>query len=367
MPKLCIIYNMAASYRAPIFRLIDREFNVDWHYGHQLGDIKEMDASELRHVSRTGRKCLGPFTWQSGVIKLLWNPEYENYILTGEPFTLSSWAFCILKRIFKPKKKVYYWSHGWYGREDWFKKWLKRGFFGLADGTFLYGNYAREKAIEQGNNPDKLWVIHNSLDYDRHVQLRKELKSSDIYQKHFQNNHPTLIFIGRLTPVKRLDLVIKALGLLNSEGKYYNLVLVGDGSETKGLKELAKVENINVWFYGSCYDDAETASLIYNADLCVSPGNVGLTAIHTMTFGTPVLTHDNLPWQMPEFEAIQDDKTGSFFKENDVKSLAEAILQWFMNHNNRDAVRQSCYNEIEQAWTPYFQLEILKSILKSKD
>lgn len=363
MPKLCMIYNMAASYRAPIFRLIDRTFDVDWHYGYQLGDIKEMDASELRHVSRTGRKSFGPLTWQTNVIGLLWHPEYEAYIMTGEPFTLSSWAFCILKRLFRPRKKVYYWSHGWYGREGWFKKWLKRGFFGLADGTFLYGSYAREKAVEQGNNPDKLWVIHNSLDYDRHMQLRRSLSVSDIYKKHFHNDSPTLIFIGRLTPVKRLDLVIKALGLLKNEGMHYNLVFVGDGSETGKLRELADAEDVNVWFYGSCYDDAATASLIYNADLCVSPGNVGLTAIHTMSFGTPVLTHDNFPMQMPEFEAVCDGKTGAFFKENDVRSLADSITRWFADHDDREKVRQSCYAEIDASWTPEYQLEVLKTII----
>lgn len=59
MSKLCVIYNMAAKYRAPIFRLMDKEFDIDWHYGHQIGDIKEMDASELKRVARTGRKSLG--------------------------------------------------------------------------------------------------------------------------------------------------------------------------------------------------------------------------------------------------------------------------------------------------------------------
>ncbi len=361
MSKLCVIYNMAAKYRAPIFRLMDKEFDIDWHYGHQIGDIKEMDASELKRVARTGRKKLGPFIWQTGMLHLLWKSDYDTYIMTGEPFTLSSWAFCILKRIFRPNKKVYYWSHGWYGREGRFKKWLKRGFFGLADGTFLYGNYARQQAIAQGNNPDKLWVIHNSLDYDSHLDLRCRMKPSDIYKEHFHNDAPTLIFIGRLTPVKRLDMVIKAMGLLKAKGLEYNLVIVGDGSEAESLKSLAEAEGINAWFYGSCYDDAETASLIYNADLCVSPGNVGLTAIHTMTFGTPVLTHDNFKNQMPEFEAIRDGETGAFFKENSAESLADAIMQWFSSKScERDKVREACYHEIDNYWTPEFQIKVLK-------
>ena len=55
---------------------------------------------------------------------------------------------------------------------------VKKNLFGLADGTFLYGNYARDVAIKQGNNPDKLWVIHTPLDHSHHVELRNKLSKS---------------------------------------------------------------------------------------------------------------------------------------------------------------------------------------------
>jgi glycosyltransferase involved in cell wall biosynthesis len=42
-------------------------------------------------------------------------------------------------------------------------------------------------------------------------------------------------------------------------------------------------------FYGESYNERELAPLIALADVCVSPGNVGLTAIHALTYGTPVI------------------------------------------------------------------------------
>lgn len=57
------------------------------------------------------------------------------------------------------------------------------------------------------------------------------------------------------------------------------------------------------------------AELIYNADLCVAPGNIGLTAMHAMMFGCPCISHNDFSWQMPEFEAIVPYKTGNFLKE----------------------------------------------------
>ena len=359
MTKLCVIYNMAAKYRAPIFQLMDRELDIDWYYGYQDGDIKEMDSSLLKNVIRIPRKNIGPMYWQSGVTKLINSPNYSIFLALGELFSLSTWILLIKRKLFYKDKKIYLWSHGWYGREGRIKRWLKRTFFGLADGTFLYGNYAREIAIQQGNNPDKLWVIHNSLDHGTHIKLRQALSPSKIYQDHFKNNHPTLIFIGRLTKVKHLDLLIRAVRSLKLKYEPYNIAFIGDGEERKNLEDLAKELNVNVWFYGECYDDTKTAQLIFDADLCVSPGNVGLTAMHTLVFGTPVLTHSNFTNQMPEFEAIKQNVTGDFFKEEDINDLANRISLWFEKHPDRNYVRHSCYKEIDSQWTPEYQFRIL--------
>ena len=92
---------------------------------------------------------------------------------------------------------------------------LKKMFFKLADGTFLYGNYAKRLMIKEGFREDKLFMLHNSLDYDKQLALRKCLVQSDVYRRHFGDEGKNLIFIGRLTTMKRLNLLIAALNLLN--------------------------------------------------------------------------------------------------------------------------------------------------------
>ena len=50
---------------------------------------------------------------------------------------------------------MYHWDHGWYGREGFIKKWLKRLYFGLATGAFIYGDRAntlKEKIIRLGSS-----------------------------------------------------------------------------------------------------------------------------------------------------------------------------------------------------------------------
>jgi glycosyltransferase involved in cell wall biosynthesis len=235
---------------------------------------------------------------------------------------------------------------------------LKKIFFSLASGIFLYGNYAKKLMIDKGFKEDKLHLIYNSLDYDEQIAIRKTLTLSNIFKNHFKNNYPNLIFIGRLTKVKQLDILLYALFKLNQ----YNLTLVGDGEMKEKLSDLAKNMNLEdrIWFYGASYNETELSELIYNADLCVSPGNVGLTAMHAMVYGCPVITHDNFPYQMPEFEAIESGKTGIFFKQNNINSLVETIQKWFQSEFDRETIRLNCYKVIDEKYNPHYQLKILK-------
>ena len=105
--------------------------------------------------------------------------------------------------------------------------------------------------------------------------------------------------------------------------------------------------------------------MINNHLLCVSPGNIGLTAIHSLTYGTPAITHNNFSNQMPEFEAIQDGFTGSFFEENDINSLKLSIQKWLSKHPiKNDELIKNCYSIIDRYYNPQYQIKLLKSILK---
>jgi glycosyltransferase involved in cell wall biosynthesis len=169
-----------------------------------------------------------------------------------------------------------------------------------------------------------------------------------------------------LTKIKRLNQIIEAQKILEEQGKNINLIFIGKGEEENTLKKLVnKLKlNHNVWFYGPCYDEIEIGELIYNADLCVSPGNVGLTAIHVLSYGTPVATHDDFYSQMPEFEVIEENITGFFFKKDSIKSIVKKIDDWlFCTQHDREEVRESCYKVIDSKFNPNYQLKIMKSVI----
>lgn len=368
--KLCVIYNTAPRYREAIFRAIDTEYNCDWYFGHTKSDIKEMNVSFLKSV--TYYKTIGNaqkwyFKW--GTIRLLFKKKYQTFFIIPATRSITDWLFFWLAFTLFPHKRIYLWTHGWYGKESGREGKMKLWLYRHATGIFCYGNYACSLLEKEGIDRNKLFTIHNSLDYNQQLELRKNIVPSNLYKNYFGNNYPVLIFIGRLTKVKQLDMLIDAVAELGNNHEFYNLVFVGDGSEKQTL--MNRVENLNikkqVWFYGACYDENVNAELLYNADICVAPGNIGLTAMHAMVFGTPCITHNDYKWQMPEFEAIKVGETGAFFERNSVHSLSNSIREWFANKkNSREEVRQACYKEIDRNWNPYYQMKQIKKHLVLK-
>ena len=257
-----------------------------------------------------------------------------------------------------------------YGNEGFLKRTLRLVFYKLANDLLIYENRARKLLIEAGFKKDNITAIYNSLDYDEHLKIRTHLQDVEI-DKHIirffkDADNSLLIFVGRLTPVKKIDLVLKAMHLLNKENRFFNFLVIGEGSERQKLIELSEDLNLKnqVYFYGACYEETLLGAFIARAGLCVSPGNVGLTAIHALTFGTPVCTHNNWHTQMPEVEAIEDGITGCFFEEDDFNALALAIDKWFkLKLKEREAIREKCFEIVDSTYNPYNQIKIIEKLI----
>ena len=361
--KICFFNRSSIHYRKNIWLLMDRELPCDFYFGDaRPGAIKPVPYELFANFKGEFHNIqLGPLFWQKGALRLLLR-DYTDILTPGEINCLSTRVMLFLAKMYK--KNIYLWTHGVYGNEVGVKKWLVLKGISKAKGIFLYGQYAKDILVKWGVPESKLHVVYNSLNYDEQLPMRKELSVSEFYQQHFRNDHRNVVFIGRLTAVKKLDQMLKAVAKLKDNGLNLNVTFVGDGTEKEKLMSLVKDLKLdNVWFYGACYDEKMIAQFLYNADLCVSPGNVGLTAMHAMSFGCPVISHNNFPMQMPEFEAIEEGKTGAFFKENDIDSLAEVIQNWINTCHDREAVRKACYKVIDEKYNPHVQLETLRKTI----
>ena len=366
--KICCAFNYNPLYDYPIYLEMDRDFNCDFFFGDFVPQpIKQFPADNLKGFKKVfhTRRIPGTRFYFSTGIRDIFNKSYTHYILTGDIYYLINWMVLIYAKI--SHKKIYFWTHG---QNRMITKKIGKLFFGSffahADGIFMY-NHANCKYMESFGCPkERLHVIHNSLDSHLQTRIFSELKESDIYKKHFNNNNKTVIFIGRVLEARRLDLLIKALALLKKEGVDVNCAIIGPIIEGEKLQQVISEEELSdhVWFYGPCYDENKNAELIYNAAACISPSYIGLTAIHALSYGTPVIANDNAKSNGPEIESIEHHLNGSFFKENNIESLAEEIKFWTkITGDDRENVRQAARRTIEDGWSVDYQVHILKKAL----
>lgn len=367
MKRVCCIFNVGPHYRLPIYQKMSEAFPIDFYFGDRAGTpLKTFDYNTLNGYKKTLKRVdlLGTWYWQKGMVSLAFKP-YQKFILTGEPFNVSSWILLILLILLR--KKSIAWTHGWYGRETGVKKIIKKLFFKLFSKVMCYNQYSANLMVEQGFNPQSVFVIGNSLDSEKQKSIREKLSPTDIYKAHFCNENPMILYCGRIQKVKRLDMMIDMLSMLKDEGVDANLVFVGKDVDGVGLEDLAKEKNLSdqVWCYGPCFEEEKLGEIFFNATICVSPGNVGLTAIHALTYGCPVITHDDFSNQMPEFEAIVPDETGDYFKSGNVSDMVRVIKKWIEKMAiDASIVRKKAFSEIDEKWNVQKQIQVLREALK---
>lgn len=271
--------------------------------------------------------------WQTGLFRLAFFGEHGVHVYWGEAQRLSTWLSAIFSRI--RGKRVVFWGHGLYGNEGRFKAWVRCNFYRIANAHLVYSDYGKDLLLGRGFEADRIHVIKNSLDFRKQNEffLNESIKATLTKSELFSEKDRVLLFVGRLEPQKRLHLLLEALVILNEEHQErYKLMIIGTGSQHDALLKLADEANISedVLFYGACYDDKILAPLIMMADICLSPGEVGLTALHSLIYGTPVITHGNFSEQMPEFEAIFPGISGEFYNYGNIGDLCtkiEAIIE----------------------------------------
>ncbi len=368
--NLCCVFNYASHYRKPIYLELAKNLNAHFYFGERLrGEkIRKLDLALLpgfkKELAVYFFHFFVNFEWTSGMIPLAFNKDYKKYLITPNLWALNQWIFVFICWILG--KDVYTWEHGLKTkkiRTIWLVQ--MRVFYYFIKGVFLYGNKARETMMQLGFREGKFHVIYNSLDYKEALALRKELKPELVYFNYFKNNDPVLLFIGRITKIKKLELLISAQEILFNKGLKTNVVLIGDGDILNELKNMVEEnkQTERFWFMGALYEEKEISRFLFNADICISPGNVGLTAIHSFSYGLPVITNDNFETQMPEHEIIEVGKTGLFFREDNAESLAEKIEWWLFNKIDRNQIRNDCYEQIDNYYNPLAQIRIFERVL----
>ena len=350
---------------------MDRTPDVNYTFfssGNQRFGIKHADTRRMQRFVRTPLRCLSSLLWQTRGVTLAFSRRFDAIVYLGDPHYISTWIGAAIARL--RGIRVLFWTHGWRRPDLPWAGIVRRLFYRLANELLIYAERGRRLGVAFGYPAERMRVIYNSLDLAATDAVLAEIEAGTLGTKPLPqdlfsvSSRPVIVCSSRLTPVCRFDLLIQAAARLATRGQPINVLLIGEGPERSRLEEMAREVGVDVIFFGACYEERVLGPLLYHSDITVSPGKVGLTALHSLMYGTPVITHGNLDAQMPEVEVVQPGLTGALFAHEDIDSLVETVAGWLLTKWDRRLVRADCRRMILDKWNPDTQARILAEAIR---
>lgn len=361
-----MFYPALVHYRKTLFEHLWNDANVDFHVicstGTPYTALQNFtpDSRYQNAISYTKLAIIRLFShrmiFQPGSISALMKTKPEYIIFFGfDPHIISTiWTFLFARYILR--KKVYWWGHGVAGHQGRLGQSFRRFFYNRSNGILVYSSRGKTDLINMKVKVP-IVVVGNALnneDYGfRNGTIKKEF---DVLR---------IIFSGRLTKRKQLPLLIEALQGLQ-EHIPFQCAIVGDGPEKDNLQHMIDRLGVKgITLTGALYGD-DLKDYYQRSHLCVIPGDAGLTLIHAMSFGVPVITHAELREHGPEIEILQEGVNGDYYRKHDVEDLRRKIIKWHeLIFEKKEAVCEQCIESVRHiGYTPEAVAKNILSILR---
>jgi len=232
-----------------------------------------------------------------------------------------------LKAKKKHKVKYVYHNHG-VATPKLFSNFFERSYMKLFN---LFSNKSIRKCNQAVSISDYLRKVlkretgmDSRIEYDKIdvKRFHKKIKGTKIRKKYGLRKNPVLLYVGRISPHKGIDLLIKSFNLVLREIPNAKLLIVGKPTFDKYFKELKKLANENVIFTGFVEDEElpyyYAACDVYTTATLWEGFN--MTVVEAQAVGKPVVAFD----LGPHPEVV---KKGVLVKPKDIKMMASAILK----------------------------------------
>ncbi len=373
--RIAFFPDRLAHYRLPIFRKLSntratcqiRFFSSNKKSINSINLI-DTDASEIDVRTLNEVVIRNKVFWQSKIIIQTLSPETDVVVCWGEMHRISTWIAALAARFLR--KPFIMWTHGLYGNEGTLKHIVRTTFYRTAQGLLLYGNHSKSLLQKAGFRRKNIQVIYNSLDFKKQREIAKSKPSGELIEfkkSIFPNidNERILIFCSRLVPKKDPVTLLEALALANKGVNTFKLIIVGDGPYKTKIQDTIKTLKLedSVHVFGACYREEDLCSLFLISDMCISPGNIGLTALHSLAYGTPVATHSDMDNQMPEAEAVISGENGVLFMRNDAVDIVNKLKNWFADPPNRSEILEFVESNVFNKYNVDYQTSVFFNMI----
>jgi glycosyltransferase involved in cell wall biosynthesis len=308
------------AYRAPFFDALAAALpgGLTVFAGESRPGEGILPAEELR-VARRNRaenRSIGGFLWQGGWRRWLDAEDPQAVVLEANPRYLTN--FLIRRRMQIRGKPVLGWTLGPVRSGELSAGWI-RNYYASYSALIVYSSFGADRFHRLGLPAEKVFVAPNAVESetaerllrrpDAHREARAALGMQEL---------PGVLFVGRLQPRKRVDLLLRACA---RAGIDLNLVIVGAGPDRARLERIAAEVFPSARFTGDLRGEA-LGRYFLAADLFVLPGTGGLALQEALVYGKPVAVAEADGSQR---DLVQEGQNGWMLAPGEEEALAALL------------------------------------------
>lgn len=354
MHNTLIFQKVVPSYRVAVFKELYYRYGiVTCHSKERKGSTwrsfhTEMDFPNELVARRYYRNN------DSAIVQNIIAPlrKYKPKVVIAEYSiaNMSFWLLLFLRFIFGYKLII--WGHGVKNREIFspFKSKsskISRWAYNRANALIIYTNERAKLIRENINTPEKVFVAQNTLDTKSIELTRQQLSGKIPQEKSFQYGF-NLLYVGRLLKSKGIADLLAAFDLLKEEQCNVSLHIIGEGPEL-GMIEQYREKYSDIHYHGGIYNETELAKKIMQSALLINPGYLGLSVVHALGYGCPVVAYKNTPkgpFHSPEYEYIIDGFNGYFIAHSPV-AIKEIVMELINKPQETDQLKKNAIKSLE--------------------
>jgi D-inositol-3-phosphate glycosyltransferase len=285
--------------------------------------VIQVDAGPLDADKRQQRRYLE--TFRKGVMAFAERQGQDRYDLVHSHYWMSGWVGQTLADCWDARHIVTFHTlaeaknqHHLGEREPKYRIAAERAVVGGADRIICTSESERQTLIGQyAASPSRLTVVPCGVDIEKFRPLDARACRASLG---LDADVPVLLFLGRIEPLKGIDVLIRAAAQL--DGRFQLLVVGGDEKDAQRTHDLhVLAEEVGVAgkvVFGDAVPHDELPVYYNAASICVVPSyyeSFGLVALEAMACGVPVIasrvgglketvrdgqTGYLVPWRCPE-------------------------------------------------------------------
>lgn len=360
--RVAIITNFCPFYRVKLFRILARELPATFFF---FSNASEKNWEALNPTGCDDLPAVHLRRGGAGTVRMLWRlvralrrERYDAYVqgISGRFVVPVTYVLARLQRV-----PYIVWTGFWHHPQTLFHRLtfpLVRHIYRRADALVAYGAHVRDYLISLGVDPQRIFIAWNTADNELYNQPVSTEELSTLRAQLGVADERVVLFVGRLSEEKGVEVLLDALALLRGDPDVPPLraVICGRGPCAAALRaQAARLQLTHVMFL-----DYVPNNQLYKyyalADVLVVPSVTtrafkepwGLIVNEAMNQGCVIVASDAVG--AARGGLLQHEHNGLVVPERDPAALAAALRRLLASPELRAHLSQAARATIA-AWT----------------